>query len=591
MDLDPPPLGPPNSRLEQPQAAAAERHPYVYCPLETSKSIRVFDIDPAERLDEPICGRIRTTSLNDPCRYQTMSYAWGPTYADQSHLTHLIICNGCEMRVTASLHAGLCRIRARLKPHDIFWPTLWADAICIDQTNEDERGHQVGVMADIFTKAKRLIIWLGEASHIDCARAFPLITKRKSAKSRQPQFMSEEYAHGEWNVNLTRPSDHPAVFPIHHHSEEQGTRDALSHGMNEDKTLLELFLNLSWFRRVWAVQEVLLSTPGARHVLFGHHRIRFEMFLLCIKSRLTDDTGSPMRVSSPLMRVMAEAKETDGLYYYGTMRRLKCFDRSQWYEPLCDIMLNAHFYQRAECTDPRDRIYALLGLSQPSSCITADYTMSVRQVYEAVARKYVKNNSFAKVLANSCFRNSDDHQKKCEWPSWVPDWRIPVTFESKVEHDVFDFLQHSSQNGKYKQMISPESVAIEANGDLVVSAWLVGSGIPAQLNGTKLLQTLQMRPKGDDDREEVLVYAMGRALAAFGLRRVIQGQPNPRGEHGWCANLTEQDNEIPSYRLQRFIDADLCVDDLGHLSDKEFEFRLGCYCQEIHGLSRSIRLV
>jgi hypothetical protein len=39
--------------------------------------------------------------------------------------------------------------------------TFWIDALCIDQKNEGERNHQVGQMSRIYTRAKRVVVWLG----------------------------------------------------------------------------------------------------------------------------------------------------------------------------------------------------------------------------------------------------------------------------------------------------------------------------------------------------------------------------------------------------------------------------------------------
>ncbi|KAK8005975.1 hypothetical protein PG991_012272, partial [Apiospora marii] len=41
---------------------------------------------------------------------------------------------------------------------------FWIDALCIDQANDREKGHQVGQMKDVYEKAERVIIWLGNGS-------------------------------------------------------------------------------------------------------------------------------------------------------------------------------------------------------------------------------------------------------------------------------------------------------------------------------------------------------------------------------------------------------------------------------------------
>jgi hypothetical protein len=39
---------------------------------------------------------------------------------------------------------------------------LWVDAICIDQSNIEERNHQVKLMDLIYKNAKIVFMWLGE---------------------------------------------------------------------------------------------------------------------------------------------------------------------------------------------------------------------------------------------------------------------------------------------------------------------------------------------------------------------------------------------------------------------------------------------
>lgn len=45
------------------------------------------------------------------------------------------------------------------------WPEnwLWIDALCIDQSDDRERMHQVGIMSEIFGRADQMISWLGPA--------------------------------------------------------------------------------------------------------------------------------------------------------------------------------------------------------------------------------------------------------------------------------------------------------------------------------------------------------------------------------------------------------------------------------------------
>ena len=153
--------------------------PYQYAPLLGSDEVRILDMLPASALDEPIQGHMRTTALSSITysaehRYQAVSYAWGQSYDNGAHLTRYILCDQKRLWVTASLHAALTMIRGHLDVGNLFIyatrPSIWADAICIDQANVEERNHQVPLMTQIYKKCSRLLIWLGEADQIDACK-------------------------------------------------------------------------------------------------------------------------------------------------------------------------------------------------------------------------------------------------------------------------------------------------------------------------------------------------------------------------------------------------------------------------------------
>lgn len=82
------------------------------------------------------------------------------------------------------------------------------------------------------------------------------------------------------------------------------------------------------------------------------------------------------------------------------------------------------FGEGLEASDPRDYIFALLGMSNDAADlhIAPDYSKSKAQVYTEVAIAFIKQLGL-KVLAWSNFGISPD--KQCHLPSWVPDWSSP----------------------------------------------------------------------------------------------------------------------------------------------------------------------
>ena len=77
-------------------------------------------------------------------RYTALSYAWGnPT------LCNMIEVDGHPQMIAGNLWQFL-RQASDLPQRLSQW--LWIDALSIDQSNMEERAHQVGIMSDIFRK-------------------------------------------------------------------------------------------------------------------------------------------------------------------------------------------------------------------------------------------------------------------------------------------------------------------------------------------------------------------------------------------------------------------------------------------------------
>jgi len=93
---------------------------------------------------------------------------------------HSISIDRCHLPVTASLHGALLRLRDQLIER-----VIWIRAICIDQGNTKERGHQVQSMAEIYCiKANRVIVRLGEAT-VDSDRALKNIRIAADEESKK----------------------------------------------------------------------------------------------------------------------------------------------------------------------------------------------------------------------------------------------------------------------------------------------------------------------------------------------------------------------------------------------------------------------
>ena len=133
---------------------------YRYEPLDSDKSsIRLIELLPG-RWDEPIQCNLERSSLDVFPQYEALSYMWGDVLAT----TNIFLC-GRTVRITKNLELALRYLR-RVDSSRI----LWIDALCIDQTNITEKNQQVPEMWRIFSRAEKVIAWLGESDeHSDAA--------------------------------------------------------------------------------------------------------------------------------------------------------------------------------------------------------------------------------------------------------------------------------------------------------------------------------------------------------------------------------------------------------------------------------------
>ncbi|KAK1244181.1 hypothetical protein MKX08_002319 [Trichoderma sp. CBMAI-0020] len=135
-------------------------HSQIPPPLNHSNSeIRVFQIKPGSP-DSPIRCTFHVTSLDNlDISYEALSYAWG---TDNQNTTHEDIYFGDDdddtnkVGVTPPLANALRRLRLLNEPRQV-----WADALCINQTDNHEKSLQVSIMGRIYSTCAQGAIWLG----------------------------------------------------------------------------------------------------------------------------------------------------------------------------------------------------------------------------------------------------------------------------------------------------------------------------------------------------------------------------------------------------------------------------------------------
>ncbi|KAJ9137699.1 HET-domain-containing protein [Pleurostoma richardsiae] len=178
----------------------------LYSHLDPEKSeIRVITLSPAKDENSGIQCSLRTVSLDEKPRFDALSYVWGDVA-----VTDDITVEGQRFPVTLNLRDALRHLRHPKKPR-----TLWIDAICINQTDMDEKSHQVPLMGRIYSEAQDVLVWLGpstEDTELAISWAQTYIEKSLGPSSR-PWFklssraLFSESARREKNLAVLRATD------------------------------------------------------------------------------------------------------------------------------------------------------------------------------------------------------------------------------------------------------------------------------------------------------------------------------------------------------------------------------------------------
>ena len=225
---------------------------------------------------------------------------------------------------------------------------------------------------------------------------------------------------------------------------QTGEKEAFEHlaATADFDALVELY-SLPWFTRAWIVQEATLSR--ALHIMWGTLLMSYEEFSFAtavLHSLLQTFEVSPGKLMFSHIQKAWDVVSTRTAFHEKRNQDLDTvhepmFSSDNIWRPLWQGIRLFDYVQTMdrECFDPRDKIYALLGLRDKSDIqLEPDYNMSVVQVFTKFAgayleRGYIKTFYQAGIQRNmnypSLWENLSNMRSENQFPSWVPDWRVP----------------------------------------------------------------------------------------------------------------------------------------------------------------------
>jgi hypothetical protein len=232
---------------------------------------------------------------------------------------------------------------------------LWVDQLCIDQENIEEKTKQVQFMSTIYTKCTRCIAWVGEVRDDvpleDAETAVQLL-----------EYMSAAYY-------SAHPDDVP--MPPAVQTNFQAAIKALG-GITFDEN--------DWWGRIWTVQEAAL--PDDVHLQWGPLEISWHVL----------DTAQ-RAWSGVLPREFNDLiwnGPAGGAVFNSLAAHLHWLNLAR--DRIDDFFRLIQHYRVRRASDPRDKIYGLLGLCDPRRLpVTAkcDYTLSPADVFCTVTQELI----------------------------------------------------------------------------------------------------------------------------------------------------------------------------------------------------------
>jgi len=396
-----------------------------YKKLTGERKIRLMTLR-SGNVSDPITCDLSTVDLDMSLKYDALSYEWKKDRGSTN-----IICGSTSLSVTRNLAVALRALR-----HPTSATILWADAICINQEDHMEKSKQIPLMREIYATAKSVIVWLGP-SFRGVAAAFEVlpylamvgVERHPTGKPGTEKLedilvgiIQERPKHGSIIQSqsdllfMTHDRD-SVLFHTLKRRPELDDDVIFKFDNYEAWTAIDRLFADSYFQRSWIIQEVAVAE--AVYVVCGSQRIYWDVFRMAFEGRSKfgfqlpkADNATELQSYIPCVR--------DARVRYRDNDNPRCLDLG--------IVLTSFSYSKE--TNPRDRIYAALGLVKPQSIcqdIVPDYAKSIEEVFYEAACHIIRLRKDLYLWSSKILT---PRRAMSKLPSWVPEWTMASCEES-----------------------------------------------------------------------------------------------------------------------------------------------------------------
>jgi hypothetical protein len=466
-------IAPATSRAQQLNDASKDKFEYGE-PLQ-KRQIRLLQLHPGSGDDPIICSLTPRALEGDTTPFEAVSYVWGSEDNPRP-----ITCNwvvpfmddkglgfACpyevtnNMTVTDNLYHLLLRIR-----HPEGMRTLWIDQICIDQDKNPEKLQekmtQVRMMAEVYSAADNVLIWLGEEDS-KTATAFGMM-EWTAAITEVPEqelgclinyLTTEDLSNNKTEdlVSLQQTMEYLKSLLVHvQPAAVSGIEDPASPNQ-EYMTLLggralAALLEKPWFTRSWTFQETVSARSAT--IMCGSHEVQWDILYQACKFMQAQQmfvNGAHDRINMAFL-VESTIKKGDLQRDWARLKHMSSGNRtlsnpddSAWFDSGVfheqrKIKRLLPLLRPTACKDPRDKVLAILGISHDDNrwIEYPDYKWPVVNLYTCIVSYWVWGVGKMDI---SFLNHVQDSNPEHKLPSWVPDWSTPAIATPLI--DLADF--------------------------------------------------------------------------------------------------------------------------------------------------------
>lgn len=447
--------------------------PSLYRALDTDiNEIRVLTAIAVDAEDRVTC-RLITVPIDECPPYAALSYVWG-----QATDLEEIQVNGQAFQATPSLARALRYVprhwQTKYPGRALTELRLWADAVCINQSDLEERAQQVPLMGKIYSGAELVMCWMPDGiSHFFASQNFSENTQDLVLKTAFQtlglidwELRLVEQQAGVMTISGIGLDDKRLVQWLAKYPEliETVPGSRWSSG-NKNWDAVRHLTNLQYWKRVWIFQEVALAKEALLMCKSSCISLRDTIdHVFSWLDRLSFcDLSAPSFVSLDLWESLVSG---DAVSTARVSHSLDAWRRKGMGAPgkFWDIFHSAILSKGA--TNPKDKVYGMLGVIDID--LRPDYSdqTSVAKVFRDMAAAWLHDYASAMedtaatveafrlrelwFLSYGGLRHHCEHADCQQFSSWAPNFL-------HTEHTIFDYLYFHIVNADYNVFSDEQS--------------------------------------------------------------------------------------------------------------------------------------